>query len=162
MTLSVKTLALCQVTEDTANSLSNIDDLIFTMNSQLATPTLRKDTSSTPVSKVWGGIVTLSAGALTVDLTSLSRSPYPTVTLSSLKPYSVYLYAPTTNTNSVSVTVGASNGYADLGTIKVFPGQEVLLILGGTQPSAVDSSHKNLDLSSSMGAAQLVMLITAG
>lgn len=82
--------------------------------------------STPPVTKVAFGEVSLSAGAATLDLTSLTGVNGKTVSLSGLKVQIIVLVNKSTNANSMSFTEGAVNGYALAGAswlLALQPGQ---------------------------------------
>lgn len=118
-------------------------------------------TTTPAASKVWGGTVTLTAGAATLDLTALTRSPLATVTLSGLKILAVHIKATSTNTSAVTVVPGASNGYTAMGLgVSLLPGAEAAY----HNPSAgvaVDGTHKTLDLASADTDASVEVVIWA-
>lgn len=90
--------------------------------------------------KAWHGVVTLTAGAATLDLTSLADAILTTISMSGLKMLGIIAYPDAANTHTISVAAGASNGYTGWGSI---------VDRGALGPlyytSAVDGTHKNLD-----------------
>jgi len=90
--------------------------------------------------KAWHGVVTLTAGAATLNLTALTDALLTTVDMTGLKLYGIIAYPDAANTHTISVAAGASNGYAGWGSI---------VDRGAMGPLyytvAVDGTHKNLD-----------------
>ena len=109
---------------------------------------------------VYAATVTLSAGAYTLNVASLSRTGLSTVDMTGLKPLAVHFQCPSTNTHAVVIAPGASNGYDEFGAgLKLAPGSEcVMHIPSGT---AFASGDRTLDFSSSMAAAVVNVLIWA-
>lgn len=68
--------------------------------------------TTVPVTTVVDVTHTLSGGALTVDLTSLTGTNGSSVTASGLKLQYMYIECPSTNTDAVTFTQGAVNGYS--------------------------------------------------
>ena len=90
----------------------------------------------------------LSAGAATIDLTSLVGPGGAAVTLNGKKVRLIRFSNPSTNANSITVAKGAANGYTGLGSsfsVTVPPGGDVTFYDGGGGV-AVDATHKTLDL----------------
>jgi len=111
--------------------------------------------------KSWCNTITLSGGVATVDLTSLTRTGLPTVTLSGLKIRAIHFKAIDTNTSLVTIKPGASNGYAALGLgLSLEAGGEALI--RNPDSAAVSGSLKTLDLASSYATASVDIVIVAG
>lgn len=117
--------------------------------------------NTTPVpDAAWSNTITLSGGALTLNLAALTRSPLATVDMTGLDILAIHVKAKSTNTETVSIVPGASNGYADLGLgQKLKPGCEFLYHC--PNGAAVDSTHRTLDISSSDADAKLDIVIWA-
>jgi hypothetical protein len=110
--------------------------------------------------KVWSGTVSLSSGALTLDMTALARSPLATVDLTGLEILAVHAKAVDTNSAFVTMAPGASNGYSSLGLgVKLPASNEVLFHCPAGV--AVDSTHKTLDFASTHLTAQMEIVIWA-
>lgn len=117
--------------------------------------------TSTDGTKGWCNTITLSSGAATVDLTNLTRTGLPTVTLSGLKIRAMHIKAASTNTSLVTAVPGASNGYAALGLgLSLAPGGEVLI--HNPSSAAVSGSLKTIDLASADADASVDIVIVAG
>jgi hypothetical protein len=67
--------------------------------------------SSVPVTKIASGTATLSGGALTIDLTSLTGLAGEAITFSGLKVQFAFFRNPTSSANNITVGRGATNGY---------------------------------------------------
>lgn len=119
----------------------------------------------------WNGLVTLTAGAATLDMTALARTGLSTLDATTYKLWLAWFFATAANTHLVTIVPGASNGYgtADIGAgLSLKPGSQQMigpLQTGTTVNSiAVDSTHKNIDFASSMAAAtvQVILLFAPG
>ena len=107
--------------------------------------------------------LSLTAGAATIDLTSLTGPNGAAVTFSGLKVIGVVFFAPTTNTGtSITVAKGASNGYELNSTHSYVIAEGYPLVqLYGARNGAVGGSAKTLDVSGT-GTDQLWYQIIAG
>lgn len=105
-------------------------------------------TSAIPVTKESSFLASLVAGALTIDLTSLTGINGESITFDGLKVQLVHFKAPTTNANAITITAGATNGIDLLGaswSVVLQPGQEVMY--GGFNlVEDVSSTVKTIDL----------------
>ncbi len=122
------------------------------------------NSSSTPA-VTEGGFCTqaLTAGAATIDLTSVSTSRGRSMTFSGLKIRSIRLVNPSTNTGSITIAKGASNGYTGFGSsfsVTLKPGQE-WSFYDGANGVAVSGSVKTLDLSGT-GTESLKFTVSGG
>lgn len=110
--------------------------------------------------KVWSGTVTLTAGALTLDMTALTRSPLATVDLTGLEILAIHIKAASTNTQLVTIVPGASNGYTALGLgLSLLASNEAVIHM--PTGVAIDSTHKTLDLASAYATASADIVIWA-
>lgn len=94
--------------------------------------------------------VAMTAGAATIDLTSLLLNAVA-VTFSGLKPRVVLVTAIAANSGNVTVAKGASNGYDGMGgsfSVTLEPGQSFAFDFAAAG-NAVGGSNKTLDLSGS-------------
>ncbi|CAB4191862.1 hypothetical protein UFOVP1229_177 [uncultured Caudovirales phage] len=116
---------------------------------------------------IWAQTVTLTAGALTLDLTALARAGASTVNLTGKRILAVKAVALSTNTSLVTIKPGASNPYSALGlgislgmsaVATERPDEALLHIPSGT---AVDATHKNLDFASVDTDASVAIIIIA-
>lgn len=124
--------------------------------------------SATPVAvtKAWSSRVQLSAGALTLDLTALTRTNLPNVDLTGLRVKAMKIVPVAANTAAVTLTVGASNGYQAFGAIadgkiSLAAGSGAAFIFGNTELPAVGASAKTIDLASSDVDALVDIIIVA-
>lgn len=115
----------------------------------------------------WNGTVTLSGGAATINMTILARTGLSTIDATTYKLWLMYVMAAAANTQSIVIVPGASNGYgaADIGAEMILkPGSErwVGPLQDGSQvvnSIAVDSTHKNIDISSAHATASLQVIL---
>lgn len=118
-------------------------------------------TSSVPATKCWYGTATLSAGALTLDLTALATGTQGTVDLTGLKVQVMTIRNP--SAALITLTEGAANGYEILGNTwktGLLSGQRVM-IFGNEATPDVGSSTKNIDITGT-GTQYLEIGIVAG
>lgn len=104
--------------------------------------------STPPATKCAYFLQALTAGAATIDMTSLTGTYGAAVTGAGLRPQIVKFKATSTNTGGITITPGASNGYDIFGassSITLTAGQEVTLYRkdGGVD---IDATHKTIDL----------------
>lgn len=105
----------------------------------------------------------LSAGAATVDLTSVTTARGRAMTFNALKIRAFRAWNPATNTGSITIMKGASNGYTGFGSafsITLKPGQEFNFYDYGAG-TAVSSTVKTLDLTGT-GTESLKFAIAGG
>lgn len=104
--------------------------------------------STPPATKVACFEQALVAGAATIDLTALTGTNAGVITMLGLKCQVVKFQAKATNSNPITITAGASNGY-DLGgaawSVVLLPGQAVMY-LGNDAVEDVASGAKTIDL----------------
>lgn len=154
-----------RVSEPEALSLQHIADPSLVHNLGLAKLTLTP-TSTPAISKAWSKRVALSSGSLTLDLTALSRgSALDAVDLTGLKVQAALFSAPSTNTDTVLIEEGATNGYAVFGDAT----GEIRLAAGGSccfyNPEGnedVGASALAIDFTSSDVDANVDILLVAG
>ena len=109
------------------------------------------NSASTPAAAyVASGTQALTAGAYTIDLTSLPATGGGTQSFSTKKLRGYLLDNPSTNSGTFTFTIGASNGHT-IGTNwkeTLLPGQAVLkyMYTGG---ETIDATHKTLDVTGS-------------
>lgn len=141
-----------QNTASIAETLAVSDDPTFAGNLQGTASQgqqWRMDGTIGPsVTTVIHGRLTLSAGALTVDLRSWTDAVLGSMDLNGLKLKLMKLSAPSTNAGAITIKPGASNGYAG------WAGSGGLILAAGdhrgpdifNSMTGVDSTHKTLDL----------------
>lgn len=114
----------------------------------------------------WNGLVTLTAGAFTLNMTALSRTGLSALDATTYKLWAMYVLATATNTHLITIVPGGSDPYgaADIGAgLSIKPGSSVLIgplaASGVVNSIAVDSTHKNLDFASGMAAATATVIL---
>lgn len=123
--------------------------------------------SSAPATKVIVDEITLSSGAATIDLTSLTGFAATSVTMSGLKVQAIILSTASTNTHAVTFVEGASNGYEMLGNaFSITMGASgksatAAFILNEGAPD-VSASAKTIDVSSTHQTAKFALLVVCG
>lgn len=124
------------------------------------------DASSTvPATKTFSDKITLSAGAATIDLTALVRTPLAAVDFTGLKVQLVKFKAASANTAVVIVVPGASNAYNLFGDSDgqvTYPAEAESLNYWADQLADVSSTVKNVDLSSTDLDAIIEVELVAG
>lgn len=121
-------------------------------------------TTTPAVTKVYSATRALSGGALTIDLTSMTGPDGLTITFDGLEVQLVKILATSTNTGSLRVKIGASNGYRIFGNST----SDATLFAGGcimcfqnNGGQAVSSTTKTIDFSGT-GTDGFQILIVAG
>lgn len=121
--------------------------------------------SVVPGTKVYSDTITLSAGAYTIDLTTLGGPLSTSVTLSGLKPQLWMIQAASTNTDVLEFDVGGTNGYNWGGDatshIALTAGASVLFYWPDNLAD-VGASAKTIDVSSADVDAIFKIVIVAG
>jgi hypothetical protein len=122
--------------------------------------------SSTPAAtQVASDLITLTAGAHTIDLTAAPTRDGDTVDLSGLKVQAIKIACPTGNTEVVKLSAGASNGY-NLGgdadwELPIYPGGQAVWIAPEGSPD-VAAGAKEIDVASDDADAKFAIIIVAG
>ena len=109
-------------------------------------------------------LVTMSGGAATIDLTSLTHRDGDTRSLAGKKIRSILFYAPTANTGNIVVTKGASNGHCPVGTtftVPIPPGGAFQWYVVSAGADVTNSSNDTLDISGT-GSETLLMKVIWG
>lgn len=104
--------------------------------------------SSQPATKVASFEKDMSGGAATIDLTALTGTNGATVTLSGLKVQAIKVKAKAANSNVLTLTEGASNGYELAGsgwTVALLPSQE-FMFWGHDATPDVGGAAKEIDI----------------
>lgn len=123
--------------------------------------------SAAPVTKVYSDEITLTAGAATIDLTSLTGFAATSASWSGLKVQAIILSTNANNTAAVTFSEGASNGYEALGngwTITIGASGKsgtAMFYLNEGAPD-VGSSAKTIDVASSDTDAKFRIVAVAG
>lgn len=119
--------------------------------------------TTVPVTQVAAFEQSLTDGAATIDLTSLTGTNGSTVAMTGLKVQILKLKAKSTNANVITASEGASNGYELAGDgwkVALAAGQEVT-IYGNDAAPDVASGAKTIDLAGT-GTQTLEVMIVAG
>ncbi len=118
-------------------------------------------TSGSPISKFASGIIALSTGAVTIDLTNLTGYGGASVTLNALK---VQVFKVKNNgAAAMTFAKGASNGYTGFGSafsITIPPGGEQTFY-GNNAAGAVGGGSKTIDVTGT-GAQTFNLTVAAG
>lgn len=125
-------------------------------------------TSTPAVTKTFSDTLNLTAGAATLDLTSLSGPAGTTVDFTDLKVHLVKLSCPSTNTAGITVDRGAANAYnlfgADNSTaeqVEVLPGATCEFFHGNNETEDVDATHKSVQFAGT-GTEAIDVILVAG
>lgn len=113
MSVSAKVTMQCKVIETLSDTSLASSDNTVTHNSFGVQGTVIKSDTTPPATKVSAGVVALSAGAKSLDLTALTGTNGATVDATGLK-LQVWMLK-NLGANAMTFSEGASNGYAALG-----------------------------------------------
>lgn len=143
------------------------DETTFTHETTITTRDTLKSTSTPAVTKTFSDSVNLTAGAATLDLTSLTGPAGTTVDMTGLKVQLVKLACPTSNTAGITVDRGASNAYNLFGEdnssaeqVEVLPGCAMLFFMND-KTADVSASVKDVQLAGT-GTESIEIIIVAG
>ena len=118
-------------------------DSVTSLNSATVSPAV-------PISKFAYNEAAMTAGALTLDLTALPHEDGTTVDGDGLKLQKFRLQNPATNSNNITIVVGASNPYDFAGdansSVTLAPGAEWRYD-GNETLEDIDSTHCEIDIS---------------
>jgi len=148
--------------DGTAAPFAASSDKTITHNGLNTNLTLASN-SSQPVTTQVSSEVALVSGAKTLDLTALVGTNSGAISFSGLKVQLAKFKNKSTNANTITLTIGASNGYALLGAgweITLQPGQEATFFLNEQAPD-VGGSAKTIDVTGT-GSQVLQMQLVAG
>lgn len=87
--------------------------------------------------------------SMTLDLRALACTDGVTRDGNGKKVVGFMLENPSTNTNAITLAIGASNGYGLLGaafSITLQPGEKIENLKAGTQGVVIDATHKTIDV----------------
>ena len=107
----------------------------------------------------WSALVAMTAGTVTIDLTSLTQAGVAgTLNQTGNKLRAVHIIAPSTNSAVIQVASGASNGYTSIGTVsQLKPGDACIKVTSNS--IAVDGTHKTIDVTGTgTDAVELLMV----
>lgn len=162
MTVSASYQSNLTVKETLATGVDGIANPVVT-HSQFNTNVSPMNAASTiAASKVASDTAALTAGAATIDLTSLPQAGGGTQSFTGLKVKAIKLICPEANANAITFVIGASNGYHFGATFKYIlePGQEIT-VLCRNAAVAVSGSVKNIDVTGT-AAQSYSYIILAG
>lgn len=120
--------------------------------------------STTPDAElVYSGTVSLSDGSATLDLTSISNSEGDTIATTGKKVRVFKAKATSDNANALTLTEGASNGYALAGASwkVILEASDSVLFILNDNADAVGASDKTIDLSGT-GSQSVDIIIIFG
>jgi hypothetical protein len=149
-------------TNPAANSTKNFVTLDGFNNEHALTPSTTPDADD-----VWGGLVTLSGGAATIDLTALTGADSATKNFDGKKIRAIKVRAKSTSAGAFTIAKGASNGYTGFGaTFSVTlpanaSGGAWFMFYDAGGGTAVSGTVKTLDVSGT-GAQVLEVIVVAG
>jgi nitrogen fixation/metabolism regulation signal transduction histidine kinase len=162
MTVALTLASTITVVETVANSY--VDSTDQTLKYTGLNTSLTLNGASTPaVSKQAQFQQALTSGAATVDLRALVGAAQSEVDGNGLKVRAVKLRGKSTNANPITISEGASNGYALFGSgfqLDLKPDQEILAYLKDGAVT-IDGTHKTLDLAGT-GSQILEIAIVLG
>ena len=164
MSISLAYAGKTTAIETLAGEFVDPSDATVTVNGTNTEQTLTASTTP-PVTKQSSGTLALSAGAGTIDLTSLPdlNGVAAAVTFDGLKLATVRFVNPSTNANVMTIAKGASNGHTGLGaafSIAIQPGAEFQW-MGFNNGADVAAGDKTFDVTGT-GAQELQYHLTAG
>lgn len=134
-----------------------------TTTAPFSTGTTLQSTTTPAVSEAGFCTQALSGGAATIDLTSLTTSRGRAMNFTGVKIRTFRAKNPSTNTGTITIAKGASNGYTGFGSsfsIALKPGEEMSFYDGGNGV-AVSSTVKTLDLAGT-GSESLQFAVSGG
>lgn len=152
--------------ETFALSLDNVSDPTFVHTLGADSGTL--DATTTPAStKAFSDTISLSAGAATLDLTSLAGPAGTTVDFTGLKVQLIKMSCPSTNTGGITADRGPSNPYNLFGAdnasaeqVEVPPGG-IVMMYHDDESEDVDATHKSVQFAGT-GTDSISVLLVAG
>ena len=126
----------------------------------------RTPTTTVPVSVSWEGLIALSGGAYTLDLTALPGGNLPDLDLTGKKVQAIHVRGANDLTGPITLSVGASNGYdlhgsgvgEEIATVEA--DDEVLILKNDTAPD-VGASACQIDLAGT-STEEVSIMILAG
>ena len=146
-------------TDDVPGAIDIATQVRFTATGRLTAASL------TPSNGSWADDLALTAGALTLDLTSLTGAPVADQDFTDMKLQLIAVECPTENTAYVSLTFGAANPYLFMGDaadlVAVQPGG-VFFSRSNNETADVSASVKNIDFASTDLTADVYVALVAG
>lgn len=132
--------------------------------SQYSTALALTGTTTPNVKKSCKQVFTITTGAVTIDLTSLTGLNGAALSMSGSKGRVIKIKAPAGNGASMTIAKGASNGYTGLGSafsVTLPPGAEFCFYDGGAG-GTVGSGSKTLDVSGTGSSDTLQVEVVGG
>jgi len=165
MSVTLTYAATGTVAEVIANndiSFSNTANKTVTHSALNQSGTLTSATTP-PVTKVAIFNQALTGGAATIDLTALTGTNGAATTMYGLKVQYIFVKAKSTNANAITLTEGASDGYALMGNgwTVTLAANQWFTFYGNDATPDVDSGAKTIDLSGT-GSQSVDIEIVAG
>lgn len=151
------------VKEDVGLSMDQVTDPTAVHKISDGAGTLRS-TSQVPGTKAWSDLRTLSAGADSLDLTSLPRGSLPAATFDGLKVQLIKIKAAAANTAAIVFAAAGANGYSLFGSAGVCvltPGAQVQFYWPDNLGD-VGSGAKSIAITSTDLDAVYEMILVAG
>lgn len=163
MSVSVNYASTLTVTETYTDGLVSATANTLVFNGANTSGTFIASTSGTPCTKIGTpavtGLVTLSGGAATIDLTALVSANGSAVDGTGLR----VQFAKFKNTAAAAMTIvgGASNGYLLFGASGsvVIPAGGELLMKFSDGTTDIDATHKTLDITGTGSQTMLVEFV---
>jgi hypothetical protein len=146
MAVSASYSLRCDVNETLATNVPAAETPVIIHGQFSSTGTLNA-TSTPPATKMAAQTISLTAGAVTIDLTALTGTNGATVDGTGLKVQILKLKNRSSNA-VMTFGEGASNGYEALGnawTLKLLAGQEIEMFLNDAAPD-IASGAKTIDV----------------
>ncbi len=162
MSTTVTSNLVSKLTATETTTSTNPASSSTTLTSTLASNKSLGPSTSQPVTKQWSGQVTLIAGVASLDLTALTRDVGATVNADGLRLLALKVQGDAANTSPVTLKPGATNGYDNFGLGLSVKANDEILVGPLNAATAVDGTHKTLDLASAMAAAKVTILMTFG
>lgn len=148
MSVSAVVTSRLTVTETVSDTYVSASDNTLTFSGLDTNVTLNAG-SDVPATTHAAWAVTMSGGAATIDLRAMTGANGAAIDGNGLKVQACKFRNKTDNANTITITEGASNGYALLGagfTLDLTPGQWVQLFLNEDAPN-VSGTDKTIDIS---------------
>jgi len=147
VTTTIKASLLITLTCNKSQSLGDPTAGLVTVPQNLGNVAQTWDASTNPNGlDSWSGLVAMTAGTATIDLTALAQAGLSTtVNATGLKLRAIEVQASPGNAAPIEVQPGASNGYPSVGTISALgPGD--IAVKTTSSAVAVDSTDKTITI----------------
>lgn len=155
----------CKVTDSPALGVDGVSDkeFVFELGTSAA---FTLPTSTIPATQQWQDENTLSAGARTIDLSSLTFGNFSTAkNFTGLKVQLFKFIASSSNTDNIQIVDGGTNGYLifDSASSHVqVPAGGIVMYYAPEGLADIDATHKTIDLTSADADASYQVQIVAG